>query len=207
MRRKKEEAEATKEDILKAAKDVFARKGFTAATLADIAEQAGITKGAIYWHFDNKSELYQQVLAHGFMGYYELMAGILTQDMPPMEKIRKAMTAVLVAFEQDEEYRASVGLLLFNTEASEEMQPFIARVVEFNEAIYGTLVGLIEQGIASKEIDPGIDPGQVAYGLMGFVHGVEVISILGIGNISLEENAESMVEFQLRGLGKGKEKR
>jgi TetR/AcrR family acrAB operon transcriptional repressor len=207
MRRKKEDAETTKEDILKAAKDVFARKGYTAATLADIAERAGITKGAIYWHFDNKSELYQQVLAQGFTGYYELMADILTGDLPPLEKIKKAMTAVLVAFEHDEEYRASVSLLLFKTEASEEMQPVITRVVEFNQAIYTTLTGLIEQGIARKEIDPAVDPAQVAFGLMGFVHGVELISILGIGIISLKEEAESMVEFQLRGLGRGKEKR
>jgi TetR/AcrR family acrAB operon transcriptional repressor len=201
MRRKKEEAETTKEDILKAAKDVFSRKGYTAATLADIAEQAGITKGAIYWHFDNKFELYQQVLALGFTGYYELMAGILTRDIPPLEKIKKAMTAVLVAFEQDEEYRASVGLLLFQTETTEETQPIITRVVDFNQAIYTTLMGLLEKGIASGEIDPGVDPEQVAFGLMGFVHGVEVISILGVGDISLEEKAESMVEFQLRDLG------
>jgi TetR/AcrR family acrAB operon transcriptional repressor len=202
VRRTKEDAEATKEDILKAAKDVFSRKGYTAATLADIAEQAGITKGAIYWHFDNKSELYQQVLAQGFTGYYDLMAGILTEDIPPLEKIKKAMTAVLVAFEQDEEYRASVGLLLFKTEASEEMQPVITRVVEFNQAIYTTLVELIEQGIARREIDPGVDPEQLAFGLMGFVHGVEVMSILGIGNISLKEKAESMAELQLRGLAR-----
>lgn len=200
MRRKKEAAETTKEDILKAAKDVFSRKGYTAASLADIAAQAGITKGAIYWHFDNKSELYQQVLVRGFTGYYELMAGILTSDMPPLEKIKKAMTEVLVAFERDEEYRASVGLLLFNTEATGDMQPFIARVVEFNEAIYATLVSLLEQGVAREEIDPGIDPEQVAFGLMGFVHGVEVISLLSVGNISLKKKAASMVEFQLRGL-------
>ncbi len=49
---------ATKTGILEAAIDVFVEKGFVKATLEGIAAQAGVTRGAVYWHFKNKHEIF-----------------------------------------------------------------------------------------------------------------------------------------------------
>ncbi len=57
MRRTKEEAEETKERIVKASVRVFAEQGFSGAESSDIATQAGVTRGAIYRHFKNKEAL------------------------------------------------------------------------------------------------------------------------------------------------------
>lgn len=51
------EALETKQNILKAAQKVFTQKGFAKASLSDIAREANVTRGAIYWHFENKNEL------------------------------------------------------------------------------------------------------------------------------------------------------
>ena len=51
-------AEITREKLLKAALQVFSEKGFNAARLQDIAETAGVSRGAFYWHFKNKFDLY-----------------------------------------------------------------------------------------------------------------------------------------------------
>lgn len=51
------EALHTKSNILEAAQKIFSDKGFTKASLSDIAREAGVTRGAIYWHFENKTEL------------------------------------------------------------------------------------------------------------------------------------------------------
>ncbi len=58
MRRTKQESEATRQAILAAARRVFARCGVTRATLEHVAAEAGVTRGAIYWHFDNKTALF-----------------------------------------------------------------------------------------------------------------------------------------------------
>ena len=51
------EALQTKKSILAAAQKIFTERGFAKASLSDIAREANVTRGAIYWHFENKSEL------------------------------------------------------------------------------------------------------------------------------------------------------
>lgn len=57
MRRTKSEAEQTRNSILDAALTLFDEQGYTQTTLSSIARQAGVTRGAIYWHFENKDEI------------------------------------------------------------------------------------------------------------------------------------------------------
>ncbi|MEI2301154.1 TetR family transcriptional regulator [Ensifer sp. MJa1] len=58
MRRTKADAEATRQKILCAAERVFYEKGVSNTTLEEIAKAAGVTRGAIYWHFANKTDLF-----------------------------------------------------------------------------------------------------------------------------------------------------
>lgn len=62
VRRTKEEAQETRSQILQAAEQAFYERGVARTTLADIAALAGVTRGAIYWHFSNKSDLLQALL-------------------------------------------------------------------------------------------------------------------------------------------------
>ena len=62
VRRTKEEAQETCAQIVAAAERAFYKRGVARTTLADIAQQAGVTRGAIYWHFSNKAELVQALL-------------------------------------------------------------------------------------------------------------------------------------------------
>ncbi|AFL54521.1 AcrR family transcriptional regulator [Sinorhizobium fredii] len=58
MRRTKADAEETRRKILSAAERVFYKKGVSGTTLDEVAGQAGVTRGAIYWHFANKTDLF-----------------------------------------------------------------------------------------------------------------------------------------------------
>ena len=57
MRRTKAEAEQTRNDILKAALILFDEQGYAQTSLSTIARKAKVTRGAIYWHFENKEEI------------------------------------------------------------------------------------------------------------------------------------------------------
>ncbi len=61
MRRTKAEAEETRNSILSAAERVFFEKGVSTASLDDVAKAAGVTRGAIYWHFSNKTDLFLEL--------------------------------------------------------------------------------------------------------------------------------------------------
>ncbi len=62
MKRSKEDAAVTKEKLLEAAYYLFSTKGFENTTLSDIAIQAGLTRGAVYWHFKDKEDLLNQLV-------------------------------------------------------------------------------------------------------------------------------------------------
>lgn len=62
MKRTKEEAEQTRQDLLNAALTILNRKGFEATRLEDIAQEAGVTRAAIYHHFGGKVELFFALL-------------------------------------------------------------------------------------------------------------------------------------------------
>ena len=66
MTQPRPETTATRERILAAAGHVFARKGYMAASLDEVAQAAGMTKGAIYWHFRSKSDLFFALLDFKF---------------------------------------------------------------------------------------------------------------------------------------------
>lgn len=62
MRRTKEDALFTRQKILSAAFDVFLQEGFDGASLEQICKAAGVTRGAAYWHFKNKKDLYHKTI-------------------------------------------------------------------------------------------------------------------------------------------------
>src|SRR5919199_5407506 len=51
-----------REELIEAAAEVFAERGFQAASVDEIAERAGFSKGAVYWHFDSKDDLFFALL-------------------------------------------------------------------------------------------------------------------------------------------------
>lgn len=63
-RKTKEEANATRESVLMAALDLFAEKGYSRTTLVDIAKRIGMTRGAVYWHFENKQDLLAALIGY-----------------------------------------------------------------------------------------------------------------------------------------------
>jgi TetR/AcrR family acrAB operon transcriptional repressor len=62
-RRTKAEAEQTRQKILKAALDLFVEKGYERTTFEDVAARIQLTKGAVYWHFKSKPELFTELVA------------------------------------------------------------------------------------------------------------------------------------------------
>jgi AcrR family transcriptional regulator len=70
--------EHTRSLLLDAAEDVFAEKGFTAATLDDIAHAAGYTKGAIYTHFATKEDLFLAVSDRYWRRYFDNFAEVMS---------------------------------------------------------------------------------------------------------------------------------
>ena len=69
MRKTKAEAQKTREQLLQSALDTFYRQGVAKTPLQAIARNAGVTRGALYWHFKNKEELFEELFRQTFENF------------------------------------------------------------------------------------------------------------------------------------------
>jgi len=96
VRRTKEEAQETRAQIVAAAERAFYKRGVARTTLADIAQQAGVTRGAIYWHFSNKAELVQALLDSVHESHDHLARASESEDeLDPLGCMRTLLLQVL----------------------------------------------------------------------------------------------------------------
>ena len=106
-----EEKEGRRREILAAAKKVFARKGYHATTIADIAKAAKLSYGSIYWYFESKDALFLALMAHEVEALRAHVTHAVTTTpahRSPDAKVRAAVRTTFECFESD---RALVKLL------------------------------------------------------------------------------------------------
>src|SRR6266853_1040316 len=111
LRRTKQQSERTRQDILGAARKVFARQGVTRTTLEEIAAAAGVTRGAIYWHFADKTELFfamREQVAVPMIDQIDL-ALLHADGSDPLAGVERFLRGILRALESDPAARRTVA--------------------------------------------------------------------------------------------------
>ncbi len=124
VRRTKEEALQTRNRILDAAEQVFYDKGVSRTSLADIAAQAGVTRGAIYWHFANKGDLFTAMFDRVLLPLDELGARPADDDDDdPLARLATVLKWCLHAASNDARRRRVFDILFLKCEFVDEMGP------------------------------------------------------------------------------------
>ena len=110
MRRTKAKSEATRQTILSAALDEMVGIGYAETTLEGIAARAGVTRGAIYWHFSGKEELYNELLGRlqgRLDGFFE---AALTGQQSPFAKVQALTRDIIRNFYENTEFNKFIEL-------------------------------------------------------------------------------------------------
>ena len=158
VRRTKEEAQETRSAILEAAEQAFYERGVARTTLADIAALAGVTRGAIYWHFSNKADLVQAMLDSLHEPLEELAKASESQDeLDPLGCMRKLLVKLFRQIAIDPKTRRINEILFHKCEFTDEMcdlrrQRQVA-MVDCNSRIELTLNNAIHRNQLPKNLD------------------------------------------------------
>ena len=149
VRRTKEEALETRASILDAAERVFFEKGVSRTSLADIAQAAGVTRGAIYWHFANKGDLFNEMFDRVLLPLDELKAASVNpEEADPLGRLIEICTVCLRDTAADPRRRRVFDILFLKCEFVEEMGPVMARYqTNMREGL-----GKIEVGSAQRDL-------------------------------------------------------
>ncbi len=123
VRKTKEEANITKELIFDAASEVFLSKGVASSSLKDIAKQAGVTRGAIYWHFKNKLELFKELYIQTHNNL-KLLLKAVTSDKTPnnLVKFRIVLADLLRDVMINDKIKKILTIFLLRSDYSGEME-------------------------------------------------------------------------------------
>lgn len=120
MPRPKQADPLARRQILAAALDVFSRQGYAGTTLDDITAAANLSKGAIYWYFESKADLFTTLLGERASIFTELLEDAARSGASPLAGLRAMWTRWMEALESDRGYQSYVRLAHLRVEVADE---------------------------------------------------------------------------------------
>lgn len=202
MRRTKEEAAVTRATVLKAGLSVFSAKGYAAATLDDVAKAAGVTRGAIYWHFKGKADLYNTLVEEFSARGAAVVQAAVAEGGTLLDILRRVFISQCELIEDDPEARAVMELALFKTGHDPELLSGRKKQVEAGNALIAGIADAMRMGIKQGILREDIDPTDMARGFIAFENGAIQQWLASPKSFSLKKSAESFAEILIDGLQK-----
>ena len=205
MRRTKEEAAQTRAALLDAAEQLFAERGVSRTSLADIAAAAGVTRGAVYWHFRNKSDLYTALHERVRLPLSARFDALMQESGQLLDRLEVILTDILTDLVTNPQRQRVMDILLHKSEYIEELRPAIERLVESHEGNQNRLRDVFSAAQASGEMRADVDPLTAAEMVMFFMHGTVSGWLMTPRRdlYPLAERAPALVALLVRGLRAG----
>ncbi len=200
MKKTKEEAEFTRELLLKVALIIFNRKGFSKTRLEDVAREANVTRGAIYWHFENKYDLYYTLIKEYTPDVEKEFSIILNKEESPLKRIRQCIKHFCEILEQDEEFQAIVKLIFINTSLPDESDEMIKVISKRQRSIMRLMSMVIHEGIQCGEVRSNVNPDATAILLNCCLIGIAEMWHSKIIAFSPRKNADVLIDNFIKGI-------
>jgi TetR/AcrR family transcriptional regulator, acrAB operon repressor len=200
-RRTKEEAQETRTRILDAAERVFHAKGVAHAGLEDIAAAAKVTRGAIYWHFKDKAELFDAMMQRVVLPAEEMLerAGC-DADGDPLALLRRATVEVLVRTARDPRMQRVFEIAYHKCEYVGDAVGVRARHIASQQECLKTIESGFRECVRAGRLPASVNPKVAAMGAMSLVSGLIANWVLDKTGFALGRHAEALVDFYFRGL-------
>lgn len=202
-RRTKEDAEATRHRLLDAAEEVFYARGVSGASLADVASGAGLTRGAVYWHFKGKLDLFEAMMQRATLPIESAigaeMAGLT--GLTPAQRITRRLTSIAQAVAADPQVCRVFEIAMFKVEHVGELAAVQQRWIFGVDRCVALLEEDLRIAYVSLKRPAPLPVALAARGLQVLFDGLLHSWLLRQKSFSLEEQGSQLVQFYLEGLG------
>ncbi|MHB1083238.1 MAG: TetR family transcriptional regulator [Thiobacillus sp.] len=201
VKKTREAARATRESLLAAALQVFRERGVTHTRLVDVAERAGVTRGAIYWHFRDKTELFQAVCERGTLPVEALLSELSqSTQLDPLAVVRQLALMALTQLAQDPDTQAIFDVIFHKCEFTEELESVVSKNDADRAACLSQVQKLFDQAVACGQLPPTTDTFLATQGLHAYMVGLMHEWVLNPASYDLANCAESLINCYLSGL-------
>ncbi|GAA0770924.1 TetR family transcriptional regulator [Ideonella azotifigens] len=201
VRRTKADAQITRNQILDAAEQVFQDRGVARTSLQDVAAAAGVTRGAIYWHFKDKAELFSAMMERVTLPWetplempWAVAMGLRAGDT--ISELRGMILMPLHAVVHDEHGRRVFTIAMHATEYNaEDMAPVRERKEASLNAFLDRLEATLQRGMAKGQIKTPLDTRTIALGLLALMDGLlrqwtrnpAAFALIEVGDASVQQ--------------------
>ena len=200
-RKTKTEAQATRDLILDQAERVFEAQGVGRTSLQEIAVAAGVTRGAIYWHFKDKAALFDAMMERVRLPCEQAVAEL---DQVTADDVQRALSGqaewILQRLAQDEQTRRVFSIAMHRTELSAELGPVYERRAAMVQGFLVDISRHLQRAQALGVLPSGVDVTAAAWGYFALIDGLMHNWTLQPQAFDLVQVGRSAVGSYLRGV-------
>lgn len=201
-RRSKEDALATRHSLLDAAERLFSAQGVAGTSLNDIAQAAGATRGAVYWHFKDKADLFNAMMDRVAMPLQGALALLDTpSDADPLPRMKKAVRAALRRTITDPQTRRVFEVATQKVEYVDSLFAVRQRHLQERDRWVACFRGVLLKSAALRDVRLPMPAATAAQGLEALLSGLIQNWLLDTQAFDLEAVGMKTVDVYLRGLG------
>lgn len=192
---------STKEDIRKkqildAALDVVVRKGYSNCRMDDIVATANLSKGAIYWYYKSKKEIFLSLINHWVNNFGVTLNHIVEEDLAASDQLKELFRFFLDAYSDSPDvFKAELEFWALSNRNSDFREKTQKVYHEFLELIEG----IIERGVTDGEFK-NLDVKVAALSIMVNIEGIIWFSLFDADGVSAEHYFDTITDFILAGL-------
>lgn len=178
-RRTKEEAEKTRHALLDAAEKVFYKSGVSSTTLEQIAQAAGLTRGAVYWHFKDKGALCDAMMQRIFLPQEEILDQLATSKTATLNDLKEAVLCCLRQIDSDKRRQRVISILFHRCEYLEGMAFFLKRRNQAKDRMLARSQLMFERAHSVKKLTEPWTPAIAAAALQSLINGLITSAVEG----------------------------
>ena len=191
---------ATREQLLDAAEQVFLKRGVGHATLAEVADAAGVTRGAVYHHFDSKAELFEAMVARAEMPMDAAFDPADGSDADPLGALRERALSALLHLTSSPRVRSIFEVVFLRCEYTDELASVERHHLEEREHCLGLCGGLLDKAVAQGQLPRDTDTRTASLLLYAFIGGLMRDWVQAPESFDLKTAAPQLVDLFLAGL-------
>ncbi len=204
VRKTKEDALATRDLILDTAECVFQRRGVAATSLQEIAQLAGLTRGAIYWHFQNKADVFEAMMQRVALPLERTLDGDdMLEAADPLEFLRRAMANMLAQLVHDPQVQRVFEIATLKVAYVGDLQVLREQRIASRDGCMDDLQRVLSLAAAQGQIGRTPPPKVAAAGLFALMDGLLYNWLLDPKAFDLQAIGHQSLNVYLRGLAAG----
>ncbi|MDD4310594.1 MAG: TetR/AcrR family transcriptional regulator [Candidatus Cloacimonetes bacterium] len=177
-------------DMVKAAIDIIANKGYEKLTTKNLAAEIGVTEAALYRHFKSKRELVTMVLSYFEFLSCEVLTEIRESNCAPVDCIRKFVLNRYELFSRN----SALAKVMFSEELFKNDPGFTGQYQSIMHIHRGEVVAFIQKAQKEGSIDGGLDPTQLFRIIVGSMRLIVSQWNMCEGGFDLQAEGEALLE-------------